>query len=159
MDEDLDQYFDNGVNKNVRFFKVNFLKRCYQDEADFSEDDDDEGVLDNIDPNYELDREEPTGKSSTEFAKFLISCEYPEDIIQYLKSLKLFEKDAKTGDVVPTKSLKYTITGFCQYLLGGKRIQRPVLRGIAKIFGKHDIFHYISQELTKLIIVSSSKIF
>ncbi|CAI2348960.1 unnamed protein product [Caenorhabditis sp. 36 PRJEB53466] len=136
MDDDLDQYFENGPENAAN-------------DNDFSDDESDEETPDNIDANYELDREELPSKTPSEFAKFLHSCEFPEDITKYLKTLKFFEKDPKTADVIATKSLKSTVSGFCQYLLGAKRIQKAVLRGIAKIFGKYDIFHYISPELVK----------
>ncbi|EFO88233.1 hypothetical protein CRE_07761 [Caenorhabditis remanei] len=135
MDDDLDQYFESNEKP----------------EEDFSEDDSDEEVIDNIDPNIELNREEPPHKSAPEFAEFLHSCEYPEDITEYLKTLKLFEKDAKTGDIIPTKSLKSVVSGFVQYLLGTKRVQKPVLRGISKIFGRYDVYHYIAAVLVKSI--------
>ncbi|PIC39764.1 hypothetical protein B9Z55_011353 [Caenorhabditis nigoni] len=135
MDDDLDQYFHSNE----------------KEEDNHSESDSDEEAPDNIDANYELERAEPPYKLSADFAKFLHASEYPEDITKYLKSLKLFEKDAKTADIVPTKSLKSVVSGFVHYLLGVKRIQKPVLRGIAKIFGRYDIYHYISQELVKAI--------
>ncbi|EGT56509.1 hypothetical protein CAEBREN_04472 [Caenorhabditis brenneri] len=143
MEDDLDQFFHSSNSKQ-------------KDEDDYSEEDSaaersDDDAPDNINPNYELERAEPSSKNSAEFAKFLHACEFPEDITKYLKSLKLFEKAAKTGDIVPTKSLKSVVNGFISYLLGTKRVQKPVLRGIAKLFGRFDIFHLIAPELAKAI--------
>uniref|UniRef100_A0A1I7TWW7 CBF domain-containing protein n=1 Tax=Caenorhabditis tropicalis TaxID=1561998 RepID=A0A1I7TWW7_9PELO len=140
MDEDdLDQYFDSKTAGND------------EDQYSGEDSDEEEEYPDNIDPNYELERAEPEFKSSQEFSKFLHSCEYPEDITKHLKSLKLFEKHPKTGDICPTKSLKAVVSGFIAFLLGTKRVKRPVLKGIAKLFGRFDIFHLIAPELVRAI--------
>uniref|UniRef100_A0A8R1DWY8 CBF domain-containing protein n=1 Tax=Caenorhabditis japonica TaxID=281687 RepID=A0A8R1DWY8_CAEJA len=138
MEDDYDQFFENGEENE-----------SHNNDSSEESDDDNEAAIDNIDPNFELERPEPACKSAADFAKFLHGSEYPDDIITYLKSLKFFEKDAKTADVVPTKSLKQTVSGFVKYLAGVKRIPKPVLRGISKIFGKYDIFHYIVPELVR----------
>lgn len=133
MDDDLDQYFES--------------KKVDPDDVRDDSDEEEDDIPDNIDPNYELERAEPP--HNPDFSAFLHKCEYPEDITKYLKSLKLFEKCSKTGEIVATRSLKSVIQGTVLYLLGTKRVQKAQLRGIAKLLGRFDFFHLVTPELVK----------
>ncbi|CAI5444758.1 unnamed protein product [Caenorhabditis angaria] len=133
-DDEFDAYFENGEGEEDE-----------DEEVDLREN------PENANPEYELEREEGDSKSPEEFAKFLNATQFADEIKEYLKTLKFFEKNETTGDIVPTKSLLKTVNGFVIYLLGTKKIQKPVLKSLSAIFGRYDIFHYISTELVRKI--------
>ncbi|RCN32657.1 CBF/Mak21 family protein [Ancylostoma caninum] len=100
------------------------------------------------DAEYELNREEPSSPSAHDWKVILMKAEFAEELCEQIRKMKPYERCQRTGRIIPTKSLRDLVQGFCMFLDCGTKIAMKIMKNLTKdVFARCDLLFEISRIL------------